>query len=553
MTVKKQVLGKFIFDYLHKQGIDCAFGIPGDFVLPTFRHLDNSPIDIVTLTHEPSVGFAADCYARSKGLGLAVVTYCVGGLNMLNGIACAYAEKSPVIVISGGPSASDRDKDSMLHHKVKTFDTQRRIFEEITCANTILLDKETAAQEIVRVVNEVKKHSRPGYIEIPFDIVDEEIPVNSTLFKKQLVKKSDKETLKAILSELESKIENAKNPVIVADVELHRFGLTDYAAKIAKKFNIPVASTLIGKSVIRETNPLYLGIYSGMFSDENLKNYIAQSDCVMLLGAFMSDVLLGFDDNTFKRESMVLLSMEKKQIAHHSYDDIELEDVLSGILKLKVTPKEAFKNPNVIKFSEPLKKTEYKKKINVEKMFDILSANLHENDTVVSDTGDALIGAIGLKSGMRSHFFSDAYYLSMGFAAPAAIGAIKANKGSKTFAIIGDGAFQMTGMELSTAAKYKLDPVVIIINNDGYGTQRHIIDGSFNDINMWDYTKITDVIKYGKSAKVKTAGDFEKAIKKARKSKELFVIEVVVNKNDCSSSLRRMGEALGKLRNRDKQ
>ena len=137
----------------------------------------------------------------------------------------------------------------------------------------------------------------------------------------------------------------------------------------------------------------------------------------------------------------------------------------------------------------------------------------------------------------------------MGFAAPAAIGAMKANPESKVFSIIGDGAFQMTGTELSTAAKYGLAPVVIVINNDGYGTQRHILDGEFNNINMWDYTKITELINYGKSVKVNTKGELDAALKEARDYKELYFIEVIVPRDNCSSSLRRMGEALGKLRN----
>src|SRR5262249_15189812 len=137
-----------------------------------FRWLERSKLKLITMTHEPMVGFAADAYARVRGLGVACVTYCVGGLNMLNSIACAYAEKSPVGVISGGPSASDRRADPLLHHKVKTFDTQRRVFEEVTCANTVLLDPSTAAGEIVRVVEAVIAHRRPGYIEVPYDAVD---------------------------------------------------------------------------------------------------------------------------------------------------------------------------------------------------------------------------------------------------------------------------------------------------------------------------------------------------------------------------------------------
>jgi indolepyruvate decarboxylase len=549
MFGKKQTVGQFLFDYIHKQGVNHAFGIPGDFVLPTFRWLEKSPIKVITMTHEPSVGFAADCYARSTGLGLAVITYCVGGLNMLNAIACAYAEKSPVIVISGGPSPKDRHKDPMVHHKVRTFDTQRRIFEEVTCANTILLDPETAASEIVRVVEEVKKHKRPGYIEVPFDVVDMQIAIPTNLYKIKKEDASDAEVLESCISEIITKINNAKKPVILAGEELHRFGLTDIVSKFATKNNIPIAATLLGKSVIRETNPLYLGIYNGSSSEPVCKQYVDSSDCVLVIGAILSDMLLGFANNHFDRKRTIILNMEQIQVGMHIYEEILLKDVLANLHHCAIVARESFVNPNPPALYRPLENSHKHEAINVESMFRILSTRLGEGSSVVCDTGDALMGAMSLRTDKRSHFFADAYYLSMGFAMPAAIGAIYANPASKVYAIIGDGAFQMTGIEISTIAKYGLAPVVIIINNDGYGTQRHILDGEFNNIRMWDYTKICELIRYGKSVRVTTKGQLDEALLEAATYNELYLIEVVVPKDDCSASLKRMGEGLRAIRN----
>ena len=146
---------------------------------------------------------------------------------MLNSVACAYAEKSPMLVISGGPSPSDRQADALLHHKVRTFDTQRRIFEEVTCANAVLLETETAAQEIMRVVDAVIDQCRPGYIEIPFDVVG--LPINRPTIPNKQVAVSDPENLAAMLEDAAEVINNAKQPVIIADVELHRHGLVEYA------------------------------------------------------------------------------------------------------------------------------------------------------------------------------------------------------------------------------------------------------------------------------------------------------------------------------------
>src|SRR6266446_1087514 len=117
-------MGQFLFEYLHRRGVRHSFGVPGDFALPTYAWLEKSPIRSITTTHEPGAGFAADAYSRINGIGLVCVTYCVGGLNVLNSIAGAFAEKSPVVVVSGAPGRKDREKDPLLHHKVKTFETQ---------------------------------------------------------------------------------------------------------------------------------------------------------------------------------------------------------------------------------------------------------------------------------------------------------------------------------------------------------------------------------------------------------------------------------------------
>src|SRR6266511_3633489 len=170
-------LGQFLFEYLYPRGVRHRFGVPGDSALPTFTWREKSKIRSITMTHEPAAGFAADAYSRINGIGLVCVTYCVGGLNVLNAIAGAYAEKSPVVVVSGAPGRKDREKDPLLHHKVKTFETQRRIYDEVTVASTVLLDEARAAEEIMRCVDACIAQKRPVYIEVPYDIVDRQIPI----------------------------------------------------------------------------------------------------------------------------------------------------------------------------------------------------------------------------------------------------------------------------------------------------------------------------------------------------------------------------------------
>src|SRR3982751_4066822 len=194
-------MGQFLFDYLYRKGVRHSFGVPGDFALPTFAWLDKSPIESITMTHEPGAGFAADAYSRLNGIGLCCVTYCVGGLNLLNPIAGAYAEKSPIIVVSGAPGRKDREKDPLLHHKVKTFETQRRVYDEVTVASTVLLDEQRAAAEIIRVVQACERAKRPVYIEMPHDMVDKEIPIPVISHSAFQIPHSDEATLAAALEE----------------------------------------------------------------------------------------------------------------------------------------------------------------------------------------------------------------------------------------------------------------------------------------------------------------------------------------------------------------
>jgi indolepyruvate decarboxylase len=550
----QHTVGSFLFDYLHQKGVTHVFGIPGDFALPTFRWMQASQLKIVTMTHEPSVGFAADAYARIHGLGVACVTYCVGGLNMLNSVACAYAEKSPVLVISGGPSPSDRKTDALIHHKVRTFDTQRRIYEEVTCANTVLLDPKKAAGEIMRVIDAVLTQSRPGYIEIPFDVVDMPIgEIPAAPANEEAV--SNAENLQAMLEDVVATVNAAKQPVIIADIELHRHDLIEQAMALATQFNIPVASTLLSKSIISEAHPLAIGVYSGPLSDASVQKYVEDSDCIIMLGAYITDVWFGFMGSIEKlnRKNAIVATTEKMQVKSRTYENVVLKEFLSKLREAPITPRKLGELPKNLPAPKPLTSDERQQPLSMESFFRIVGLHLEENSTIVCDTGDSLFGAMKLHIHESNTFLADAYYLSMGFAVPAAIGACAAQPDNRVIAVVGDGAFQMTGIEISTAAKFGMKPIILLINNDGYGTQRFILDGPFNEILRWNYSKLTDVMGVGKSYRVTTNAEMEDAFKDALKSDQFVLIEAIVPRNDCSPSLRRVGEELGKLRDKEKR
>ena len=137
------------------------FGIPGDFVLPFFKVIEESGIlPHYTLSHEPGVGFAADAAARyHAGLGVAVVTYGAGAFNLVNAIAGAYAERSPVVVIAGAPGAGERSSGFGVHHQARSIDTQMAVYREITCDQAVLTNADTAPAEIARVLRSARERS----------------------------------------------------------------------------------------------------------------------------------------------------------------------------------------------------------------------------------------------------------------------------------------------------------------------------------------------------------------------------------------------------------
>jgi indolepyruvate decarboxylase len=539
-------LGQFLFEYLYRRGVRHSFGIPGDFALPTFTWLEKSKIKSITMTHEPAAGFAADAYSRINGIGLVCVTYCVGGLNVLNAIAGAYAEKSPVVVVSGAPGRKDREKDPLLHHKVKTFETQRRIYDEVTVASTVLLDEQRAASEIVRCVDACLRHKRPVYIEVPHDIVDREIPITGVM--PVAPEKSDPHTLDAALSETLSLIRSAKKPVILAGVELARYRTARLVVRMAERMNIPIAADLLSKSAVPENHPLYLGVYGGaMSSDDHVRKYVESADLVLMLGTFITDMSMGFYTAKLERRHTVLATSERVSVQYHRYDSIQFRDFLEALVAAKIKPKH-FKHPNPQALPEPLKNSERSQALTMVDVFRILSSHLDERCCVIADIGDAIFGAVGIRSARQAQFIAPAYYMSMGFAVPASVGVAMAAKKLRPYVLVGDGAFQMTGVEISTAVRLGLNPIIIVLNNDGYGTLRKVRDGCFNVITQWNYSKICDVVGGGESVTASTKGEFDDALSRAQKSDRLNVIELKIPRDEASQQLARVACEVRKMR-----
>lgn len=534
-------LGEYLIQRLQDYGVRDVFGIPGDFVLQFYGMLEESPLRVIGTTSEACAGYAADGYARINGVGCVCVTYCVGGLSLCNAVAGAYAEKSPVIVISGAPGMGERRADPLLHHRVRDFHTQRDVFEKITIASASLEDELTAFREIDRVLAACARYKRPVFLELPRDKVLAECPYPHRPAQEQ--QQSDPAALAAAVAEAREMLSAAKQPAIVAGIELHRFGLQDQVLRFAEQNRIPISATLLGKSVVSERHPLYLGVYEGAMGRHEVQTYIESSDCVALLGAFMSDINLGGFTAHLDPARCIYATSEKLRIGHHYFHDVLFGDFMQalaapGFAIRRKTPK--IEQPKVRAW-KPVPEAV----MTISRLFAKINTILDDNLVVVADTGDSLFAAADLAISQRTEFLSTAYYTSMGFAIPAAVGVQAANRNLRPLVLVGDGAFQMTCMELSTAVRRQFNPIVVVLNNKGYSTERFIQEGPFNDIHNWQYHRLPELLGSGCGFEVHTEGDLEKAFRAALANVDCFsILNVHLDKLDVSPALKRLAARL---------
>ncbi len=538
-------IGDYLIEQLRRRGVDHVFGIPGDYVLSLYKMIEDSPITVVGMTREDSAGFAADAYARVRGLGCVCVTYCVGGLSLCNSIAGAYAEKSPVIVLSGSPGVSERARNPLLHHKVRGFETQFEVFQKITVASAVLDDALTAFQEIDRVLDAAERFKRPVYLEVPRDMVRAR-PLGP--HRPQTGRPpSDPDALREAVDEACAMLASAKRPVILADVEIHRFGLQDALIGLAESTGMPIATTILGKSVISEAHPLFAGVYEGAMGRAEVTELVESADCLLMLGCFLTDINLGIFTANLDPSRSINATSEDLQIRHHHYSEVQLDDFIRALAERGLTPARVALPPKVNPLAGAWRAVP-DAPVTSARLFARLNRILDESMVVIADVGDSLFGSSELTTSRRTEYISSAYYASMGFAVPAAVGAGVANRDGRALVIVGDGAFQMTGMELSTIVRQKLNPIVIVMNNHGYTTERFLLDGPFNDILNWNFHKIPEVLGSGLGLEIRTEGELEDALRQALANTTSFsLLNVHLDPWDRSPALERLAQKLSKI------
>ncbi|MGA6826221.1 alpha-keto acid decarboxylase family protein [Nitrospira sp. NS4] len=544
-------IGSTVLDRLHQLGVRHIFGIPGDYVLSLYQLIEASPITHIGTTREDCAGFAADAYARINGIGAVCVTYCVGGLNTVNAIACAYAERSPVVLLTGSPGLSERTRTPYMHHMVRDFSTQREVFERMTVAAVALEDPLTAEREMDRAFAALLRYRRPIYIEIPRDMVHTPLPHTGKPASIE-DEPSDPAALAEAIGEVKAMLASARRPAMLVGAEVARFGLHDHLTRLVERLNIPIASTLLGKSVIREDHPLYVGVYGGLIGREEVQRFINDSDCLLILGSILSDVEDMDAQSPLMTEGRTIhATADRVAIKHHRYEAIRFQDFVRALVDapLPACPSRTLPAQAATVTTSPAPDAP----VTLQGLFGHLDSVLTENTMIIADVGESLFAAADLRVHRRFEFLSPAYYTSMGFAVPAALGASFAEPALRPIVLVGDGAFQMTGTELATCVRYGQSPIVIVLNNRGYSTEREILEGPFNDVHEWQYERLCDVIGGGVGSRVTTQREFERSLAAAlADSSQVHLLNVLLNPADRSPGMVRLARRLGKKLSTDK-
>lgn len=529
----------FIVERLENAGVKHVMGVPGDYCLSFCKKLTQSKkLMMVNNTDESLAGFAADAYARINGIGCVVATYNVGALKLCNAIAGAYAERSPVVVISGAPGLRERDDDFILHHMVRGFDNQWNIFSNITCHSVILDDPTKAGFQIDEALEKLKFYKQPIYLELPRDVADKPIQYDVYRQLTPVAPQTEQIILQEALKEVTQWLDEAERPVILAGVQLGRYGLQELLLRFAEKHNIPIITTMLSKSVVDEKHPLFLGVYAGSGTEPAVLNVVDKSDCCLIFGEMLSDITVGFQRAKFNHSRTAFCAVEGLRIRNHTYRHVDFADFSTALFKSDLKKHEKTYSFRKVKDKYVVVPDA---KITIQRVFDKIDSILTPNLAILADVGDSMFGSMGLNVSDR-RFICPAFYASMGFAIPGALGVTLARPKVRPIILVGDGAFQMSCTELSTFVRLGISPIVIVLNNKGYKTERLMLDGPFNDILNWNYHNVVSLIGKGTGYKVDTEGQFEDALSKSLTLNELIVINVNLDEKDRTDALQRTAE-----------
>ncbi|MGA7933267.1 MAG: alpha-keto acid decarboxylase family protein [Kovacikia sp.] len=546
-------IGDYLLLRLKQLGVNHIFGVPGDYNLKFLDQIYGlDGIHWVGTCNELNASYAADGYARINGLAALLTTFGVGELSAINGVAGSYAEHVPVVAITGSPAIVTQKSGALVHHTLGTgdFSPFAQMYEKVTAAQAYLTP-ENAPVEIDRVLSICLLKKRPVYLSLPADVTLKEVAAPSEDLISP-VPTSDPAALAEVVDAIATLLNQAAKPVILADVGVDRYHLQAELRELLAATGYPYATMSMGKGILEETHPQFIGIYDGAFSENYVRQRLEEADWVLSIGALMTDFNTGSFSARLDPSRTIELHGTYLKIRRALYADVAMRDVLLALSqRLKYRPAAELDIKSARQQLDSGFTTLFQPRpatpITQQRFWYRLAQFLKERDIVLAEAGTSLFGASMIPLPKQATFVGQVLWGSIGYTVGSLLGCAIAAPERRAILVVGDGSFQLAAQELSTLLRHRLKPIIFLINNDGYTVER-VINGAtmpYNDVQMWKYHQLHAIFGDGGwGIQVSTEEALEQALQQAEhKQDQLTFIEVVMDRMDCPDILLKTGQA----------
>ena len=542
---------RYIAARLGQHGADILFGVPGATCDPLFAAAANTAgMSVVVASSDLEAGYAADGFARVRGLSALSVTYGVGTMSLIGVIGGAYAERSPIVVVNGGPTKLDlklqREQQTLFSHSTGRERSDLTMFKEVTA----YAQRAEARDDVARVVDEAisaaLRERRPVYIEIPKDVWD--APVGG-LGAPLAATPSPSGREAALATQILGRVGEAKRPLLLLGIELQRYGLLEQTAALVRKLGVPYATTMLAKAVIPESTEGFAGVYIGTNSVPAVRELVDQSDTILALGC------------VFGRQYRELATKSAKALISAAGGQVRIAGeatpaTLSPLLDAMTAQaysrksEHAARNPLAGRDFTSRRKSVPKRPdpgaLGYDAVLGTISDFVDPSFAVLTDTSLSMYPAADLNIPDKSPFVCNSVWQAIGFSVGAAVGVALAS-GKRPLVICGDGGFQMTAQALSSMARAGLKCIVIVLDNGIYGIEQFLLEPKFFaggaghipyvGLHRWSYPDLARALGFKQAGAVTTAAELKNALEGARGASGPVLISVVVPSRDLPAQL----------------
>jgi indolepyruvate decarboxylase len=542
LTVIQHVLNR-----LRDIGATDVFGVPGDYAFAVNDAIcDNPDMNWIGCCNELNAAYAAEGYARIRGLGVLCTTYGVGELSAINGIAGAYAEHLPVFHLVGTPNITIQESRALMHHTLGNgdYDLFRRMTEPVVCAHAVMTPQ-NAAYETERLIAEALYHCRPVYMAFPADLADRPITGSATPFAAP---RSDPDALEAVSEAILAALDGAHTACVLPGVLIARARLCAEMQCFIDASGLPFATMFMDKSVLDEMQSSYVGMYDGALMQPEVREFVEGADLVLTIGTLWTDFNTGAFTSRLDPAKVIAIGHHRVQIGGKTFLNVELGDALAALTKgarHRAWPRIA---PVCMKAGS----AEGDGKIDGDALFPRLAQFLRPNDILVAETGTASMGLGFACMPAGANFYNQTLWGSIGWATPAAFGAAIGARDRRTVLLTGDGSHQLTVQEISQFARQNLRPVVFVVNNSGYLIERLLCrnpESVYNDIAPWRYSALPHAFGCDGwlTARVETCAELDAALEAAQGATTGVYIEIVTDAYAASPLAMQLHRAIKSL------